>query len=77
MHQYFKDYLCLLLYEVYIVTVYIYRSLQPPYWCIKVSIAAQKFATSCITDCKGSDTTRELRMDIPWNALGDFLWPIT
>ena len=30
-------------------------------WSIKVSIAAQKFATS-ITDCKGSDTTWELRM---------------
>ena len=29
-------------------------------WSIKVSIAAQKFATS--TDWKGSDTTWELRM---------------
>ena len=26
-------------------------------WSIKVSIAAQKFATSCISDWKGSDTT--------------------
>ena len=32
-----------------------------PSWSIKVSIAAQKFA-HCITDCKGSDTTWELRM---------------
>ena len=31
-------------------------------WSIKVSIAAQKFATSSITDWKGSDTTWELRM---------------
>ena len=30
-------------------------------WSIKVSIAAQKFA---ITDCKGSDTTWELRVTL-------------
>ena len=35
---------------------------KKPSWSIKVSVAAQKFATSCITDCKGSDTTWELRM---------------
>ena len=32
-----------------------------PSWSIKVTIVAQKFATS-ITDCKGSDATWELRM---------------
>ena len=34
-----------------------------PSWSIKVSTAAQKFTTS-ITDCKGSDTTWELRMHL-------------
>ena len=29
-------------------------------WSIKVSIAAQKFTTSCITDCKGSDTKTQI-----------------
>ena len=33
-------------------------------WSIKVSIAAQKFATSSIMDCKGSETTWELRMGL-------------
>ena len=41
---------------------------QSTSWSIKVSIAAQKFATSCITDCKGSDTTWELRMSIAKNS---------
>ena len=49
--------------------VFIYKTS----WSIKVSIAAQKFATSCITDCKGSDITWELRMYIKvlsWDAIG-------
>ena len=33
-------------------------------WSIKVSIATQRFATSSTTDCKGSDTTWELRMHL-------------
>ena len=46
-----------------ITLMYIFISSHyTPSWSIKVSIAAQKFAPSCITDWKGSDTTWELRM---------------
>ena len=35
-----------------------------PSWSIKVSIAAQSLQPPCITDCKWSDTTWELRMGV-------------
>ena len=43
----------------FIRSVVLFRTVVQPSCPIKVSIAAQKFAT---TDCKGSDTTWELRM---------------
>ena len=45
------------------------RARKTSSWSIKVSIAAQKFATSCITDLQGSDTTWELRMGKPLDNL--------
>ena len=57
-----KDFVVILLY--YYTCVVFAKHRNPPSWSIRVSIAAQKFAT-CITDWKGSDTTWELRMRNP------------